>query len=78
MVAFFHSTNPSNSRQPGKQWPVFLSKNVGNTETEDNDETFPRSGRIRRQTTNNNRKRSKENEEFGNWNPYAGINFFFK
>lgn len=76
MVAFFRSTIPvNNNKQPGQQVQTSFSENKIEDE-EDDVEAPVRSSRIRRQTSNNNRKRSKENEEFGSWNPYAGTLLF--
>lgn len=65
MVAFFHNLNQT-VKETAK---VALSlddkaKNVLE------DEINVKRHRVRRQTSN--RKRSKENEEFGGWNPYTG------
>lgn len=74
MVAFFRSTVNSSNKQPGHNLQTSLNENK--IEDDDDDDEVPlRTGRIRRQASNNNRKRSKENEEFGSWNPYAGILF---
>ncbi len=71
MVAFFRSSNPSTQKHLGQQLRV-PPKELIDDEDFENDEVPKRSSRIRRQTPNNNRKRSKDNEEFGGWNPYAG------
>lgn len=70
MVAFFRSTIPVNNKQPGHEQTGISENKID--ESDDDVETPSRSSRVRRQTSNNNRKRSKENEEFGSWNPYAG------
>ncbi|XP_046443321.1 bone morphogenetic protein 7-like isoform X2 [Daphnia pulex] len=70
MVAFFRSSMPSTQKQLGQQLPV-PPKELIDDEDFENDEVPKRSSRIRRQTPNNNKKRSKDNEEFGGWNPYA-------
>ncbi len=69
MVAFFRATMPTTHKQPGQLVPMIQSETAD--EDEDEVRVSRRSTRIRRQTPNNNRKRSKEAEEFG-WNPYAG------
>lgn len=70
MVAFFRNLLPSVDKQPGQQLHTSL------TEKKDDDygeeDGIVRRSRVRRQTPNNNRKRSKDSEEFGSWNPYAG------
>lgn len=71
MVAFFRSLLPSVQKQPGQQIHI-PQKELIEDEDEDDNEIPKRSSRIRRQTPNNNRKRSKDSEEFGGWNPYAG------
>lgn len=71
MVAFFRSLMPAIHKQPDQQVQV-LQKELTDNEDEDDNEVSKRSNRIRRQTPNNNRKRSKDSEEFGGWNPYAG------
>lgn len=72
MVAFFRSLMPAIHKQPDQQVQV-LQKELTDNEDEDDNEVSKRSNRIRRQTPNNNRKRSKDSEEFGGWNPYADL-----
>ena len=71
MVAFFRTSLPNSQRNIGKH--LSQSQSEASEEDED-DEGDSKVSRIRRQTPNNNRKRSKDSEDFGgSWNPYTGI-----
>ena len=70
MVAFFRAPMPTANKKPDHIMPVI--QNETTDDDEDEGVISRRSTRIRRQTPNSNRKRSKETEEFG-WNPYAGM-----
>lgn len=72
MVAFFRASLPNSQRN--------IEKHLLQSETseeDDEEEGDLKVSRIRRQTPNNNRKRSKDSEDFGgSWNPYTGICFY--
>lgn len=65
MVAFFRNSNHT-VKETAK---VALSLDV-KAKNVLQDESNVKSHRVRRQTSN--RKRSKDNEEIGGWNPYTG------
>ncbi len=77
MVAFFRSLLPSTQKQLGQQMRI-PPKELNDAEDIENDEFPKRSSRIRRQTPNNNRKRSKDTEDFGGWNPWNAGNVEFR
>jgi hypothetical protein len=68
---------PSTQKQLGQQMRI-PPKELNDAEDIENDEFPKRSSRIRRQTPNNNRKRSKDTEDFGGWNPWNAGNVEFR
>lgn len=72
MVAFFRASVPNGPSRVGQ----FLRPPTSNEESledEEDDEPSRKPRRSRRQATSGNRKRSKDSEEFGTWNPYTGL-----
>ncbi len=72
MVAFFRASLPTAHGQLD-QHGFLPSVETTSEEDEEGEDVSPgKNHRIRRQTPSNNRKRSKESEDFGAWNPYTG------
>lgn len=70
MVGFFRAHTPPPS--PLSHVKKEMDSDVDDDEEEDVEDNPRTASRIRRQTSKRNRKRRKDSEDYGTWNPYTG------